>query len=101
MPDEKYKPVAKCRYYELCSLYNNDVLKPDIEIKMCGLGRPVNNEYIPEIPESADFKPSRNYAHGTGGECEAYTRYKNSQIISTLVDHLISLQALVDKHGYW
>ena len=49
---------------------------------MCGLGKTIDKNYEPSIPEIKKFEPTKDYAHGPGGACDAYMRYKDSDLIA-------------------
>ena len=101
MAEGEFRESAKCKYHHLCKLYNNGVLTEHMEVEVCGRGKPVDKNFEPQIPETSKFFPCEEYAHGAGGTCDSYMRYEDSKIVSSLVDHLVSLEKLVDKHGYW
>lgn len=103
---DKFKQGAKCKYHHLCDLFNNSVIKSEIEESMCGIGQEVDPDYVPKTPKVPDreFKPTKRYGFGSGLECDSYTRYKDQAIVTEIVEHLRSaekLRDLVDKHGYW
>jgi len=89
----QFKPEAKCRYYHLCTLYNNGVLSVDVEIAMCGRLNPIDQNYVPFAPEPAEFIPSKRYHFKTpGGTCDAFLRYTLSELISEIMKTAKSIQ---------
>ena len=101
MEKETYKPIAKCKYHDECSFYNNSVLPPEVEIKMCGRGRPVSKNYQPMIPKPEIFTPSESYALGPGGVCDAYCHYNEIHLIAKLRNHIADMKNSIDKQGFW
>lgn len=103
MGKENYKSGAKCKYHSLCSLYNNNVLSSNVEKEMCKIGLPVDESYEPEVPESEDFLPSADYAHGPGGTCDAYLYYRDNEMIpkiTELIEKAHSIEKILDKYDY-
>lgn len=98
-----WKASARCRYHHLCSLYNNSVLEDSIEISMCGKDNPAETEFEPTIPEvpDSDFKPTKNYAHGPGGICDAFLHFYDSEVLGNLESNISKLGSIFDNHKYW
>lgn len=49
MGKENYKPVASCRFYTRCAVYNAGILREEVEKELCGKGQNVQKDYIPRI----------------------------------------------------
>lgn len=103
MTVDNFKPGAKCRFYQNCQIYNNDVLKADIEIKMCGRSLPVDEKYKPKIHEPTIFKPVENYdwPDQPGGTCDAFDYFIECEVIADVVSHLHDVKKLFYKRGHW
>lgn len=100
--EDEFKPEAKCKYHHCCALYNLDALSPELEIKMCGRGQPVEKNYEPQIPLPSEFKPANGFYHGPNEEtCTAFMRFKDLDLIIAIRDHLGIQKELFEKHGYW
>lgn len=89
MPDEKYKPVAKCRFYKVCAIYNSNILRDEFEIQMCGTGRQPDQRYVPYIPQHNNIKPLNDHDNFPEGPCPAFQGYLYS-LFSSDVEELLS-----------
>lgn len=99
MAQEKPKDI-KCQYSSLCTLLNNDVLPINVQKEMCGLNHPEDKAYEPQVPEPVEFNPKEDYAHGPGGTCDSFMRYKDSKLIDTIARQLGSMVELLEEKGY-
>ena len=95
------KPIAKCKYCRLCTLYNNGILSEEIEIEMCGKGFATEGEYVPEIPSPDEFHPVEGYESDPGGRCDAFTGYEGNEVIKEMGGLIQQLQGLLEERGYW
>ena len=96
----EFKPEARCRYHSVCKLYNNDVLPLNTELIMCGRGHEIDKDYLPQIPEVADFQPVQDYPADPAGNCDAYMRYIESGLIRQVRESLEGMRELLKEHGY-
>ena len=87
MPDEKYKPVAKCRFYKVCAIYNSNILRDEFEIQMCGKARKPDKRYVPMIPNHPNIATVENCEIWPPLDpCQAFRGYLLEKLLSNAHD---------------
>ena len=89
MVEESHKQSAKCRFYQVCAIYNSNILKDEFEIEMCRRGQKPHKRYVPYIPQHNNIKPLNDHDNFPEGPCPAFQRYLYS-LFSSDVEELLS-----------
>jgi len=99
MTKEKYKPLGKCQYSGECAFYNYNIVPKDFQERVCQIGKPFDENYIPWIPSAKDFKPTQDFPfEGTGEiECEAFGNFKRINLLFIIEEHVDSIKKTIDE----
>ena len=78
MQEGPHKEGARCKYHDMCSLYNLDILSPPAQYEMCGRGQPVDSNYEPRppVPRVPSLPSQTRHSEVCARTCDAYRGYE-------------------------
>ena len=98
-----FKDEAKCEYHLHCTLYNSDALSEEIQMRMCGMGKKMDENYVPMVPIPDNPKPTENYFFNNPEldqmECESFQYFKLAHFVSDLEEIRFTMKRVFKKHG--
>ena len=88
MTKENYKPIAKCQFYSICSIYGASILNAEFEKELCGTGQQLDEKYVPLIPQHPNIIPVKDWELWPEGKCPAFSGYVLDDLTSDLEELL-------------